>query len=772
MACFAWPGFVSAEEVNAPKREVERFLPGTAALTLDRPLDVVMVEGIERHCLQGLKTSRALREGRWKRDFSSVDAYGASVTENRERFRVLIGAVDARVTADPAGQHRFELITKLGRSSVLATTQRVTAHAVRWPVLAGVTAEGVLLVPRTVRAGVVAVPDADWTPEMFCGLDGDLPKSVQFAQRLAEAGCLVAIPMLLSRSDVFSGNPHLGQTNQPHREFLYRQAFEVGRHVIGYEVQKVLAAVDLIEQHGKRDHTLAKKLPIGVAGVGEGALLAMYAAALDSRIRSSLVCGYFQEREGVWKEPIYRNVWRLLTEFGDAELAGLIAPRRLVIQPSGATEVSGPPDARKGRRASAAPGRIVHPPLTSVHAEVERARAIYRNLGKAHELSLVVKDGSGVTMFASGLGIEDIGSDPMPPWKVEAVTDAAAREQRQLDEAQAHVQGLLRHSAKVREARWQPTPASVQEWEKKRIALRDRVHIELIGRLPRDRRAPKVRSRLLYENKDYTGYTVMLEGADGLISAGILLLPANLQPGERRPLVVCQHGLEGTPADTISREEKSFAYYKAFSEELVKRGFIVFAPQNPYRGGDRFRMLQRMANPLGRSIFSYIIAQHEQILDWLASLPFVDPTRIAFYGLSYGGKTAMRIPPLVNRYCLSICSGDFTDWPRTVASNEDRFSYLFTIEYEIPEWNLAHEAGYAELAMLMAPRPFMVEAGHRDGGQPTELVAAEFGKVRRFYDQLKIGPRAEIEFFDGPHTIHGQGTFRFLHRQLDWPSPR
>ncbi|MFO0878163.1 MAG: hypothetical protein U0840_12505 [Gemmataceae bacterium] len=680
----------------------------------------------------------------------------------------MIGAVDARITADHTGDHRFELVAKLGGSSILARSEQVTAHAVRWPVLPGVNAEGVLLVPGTVRAGVVAIPDADWTPEMFCGLVGDLPESARFARRLAEAGCLVAIPMLLSRGDAFSGHPVVGFTNQPHREFLYRQAFEIGRHVIGYEVQKVLAAVDLIEQHARR--TLPAAIPIGVAGVGEGGLLALYSAALEPRLRASLVCGYFQEREGVWREPIYRNVWRLLTEFGDAELAGLIAPRRLVIQALGAKEVSGPPGARKGRNASAAPGRIVHPPLASIRAEFERAAAIYSNLGKKQALALVVDSDSAIKQFASGLGIESHLPGKLAPWKAEAPVDPIAREKRQLDELQAHVQGLLRQSDRTRDARWQPPPATAAEWEKKRIELRDRVHGDLIGRLSWRPRDPRARSRLVYDNKNYLGYQVVLDVADDVMAGGILLIPTNLKPGEKRPLVVCQHGLEGTPADTISHETKPYASYKAFSEELVKRGFLVYAPQNPYRGGDRFRVLQRMANPLGRSLFSYIIAQHEQTLDWLSSLPFVDPKRLAFYGLSYGGKTAMRVPPLVDRYCLSICSGDFTDWPRTIASNEDRFSYLFTGEYEIPEWNLAHEASYAELAMLMAPRSFMVEAGHRDGGQPTELVAADFGKVRRFYDQLKIGPRAEIEFFDGPHTIHGQGTFRFLHQHLNWPN--
>ena len=131
----------------------------------------------------------------------------------------------------------------------------------------------------------------------------------------------------------------------------------------------------------------------------------------------------------------------------------------------------------------------------------------------------------------------------------------------------------------------------------------------------------------------------------------------------------------------------------------------------------------------------------------------------------------MRAPPFLDRYCLSICSGDFTDWPHTIANNSKPYSYVFTGEYEIPEWNLGHIASYAELAMLMSPRPFMVEAGLRDRGQPPELVASEFAKVRRHYDQLGISDRAELEFFDGPHTINGKGAFRFLHRHLNWPEP-
>ena len=279
---------------------------------------------------------------------------------------------------------------------------------------------------------------------------------------------------------------------------------------------------------------------------------------------------------------------------------------------------------------------------------------------------------------------------------------------------------------------------------------------------------PNPKSRLLFEKEKWRAYEVTLDVLPDVFAWGWLLVPKGLKPGERRPVVVCQHGLEGVPEDTVNPDPKGPAYhfYKGFATQLAEQGFITYAPHNPYRGQDKFRVLQRRANPLGLSLFSFILAQHDVTTQWLAGLPFVDPQRIAFYGLSYGGKTAMRLPALLDRYCLSICSGDFNEWIRKVVSPEYRGSYLFTGEYEMPEWNLANTANYAEMAMLIAPRPFMVERGHDDGVGLDEWVGYEYAKVRRGYVKLGVADRTEIEWFDGPHTIHGVGTFEFLHKHL------
>ena len=303
--------------------------------------------------------------------------------------------------------------------------------------------------------------------------------------------------------------------------------------------------------------------------------------------------------------------------------------------------------------------------------------------------------------------------------------------------------------------------------------MRKTIHEELIGRLPTPTMPMHPRTRRIINHQDYEGYEVVLDVYPDVIASGILLLPKDVEPSTKRPVVVCQHGLEGTPMDTIINDgSRAYQAYKAFSEQLVRQGYVVYAPQNPYRGQDAFRTLQRKSNPLGRSLFSYIIPQHLVTLRWLSTLPQVDRDRIGFYGLSYGGKTAVRVPPLLPPsesepgYALSICSADFNEWVSKNASTDAPFSYVWTPEYEIFEWNMGNLANYAELSMLMAPRPFMVERGHDDGVGIDEWVAWEFAKVRRHYAKLKLTHSTEIEFFDGPHTINGKGTFDFLNRHL------
>ncbi len=743
-------------------------LPGTAPLTLTGDIASNLVAGVDRFLIRKLDESVTHRAALWNRDLSSPQAHAASVQTNRQRLAHILGVRDPRPP-----KPRLEWVSTPDTPARIGTNVAFEAHEVRWTAFGDVHGEGLLLSPlgRTPIAQVVAVPDATQTPEQLAGLADGIPPEAQFARRLAEAGCRVLVPTIIDRNH----GPHKGRARLTAREFVYRSAFELGRHILGYEVQKILAGVDWFAAQPAPSGAI----PIGVFGWGEGGQLALHAAALDTRIASVGVSGYIDDRRQIWREPIDRNVFGLLEQFGDAEILSLIAPRAVVVEACRAPEiiVTGV--------GGGAPGRLTTPALETVRREVQRAEDLLKGLNPAPPITLVASgpDGTGpfgtepaLGRFLAGLGITPpptlppVGSAPRPD---RPLPDPAARQARQLHELDRHNQQLLVESPLVRQEFMKHLDTSSPERFAATVEpYRAHFHNEVIGRFPDPLLPPQPRTRKAYDKPGWTGHEVVLDVFPDVIAYGILLVPKGIEAGERRPVVVCQHGLEGRPQDIITGDHEA---YHDFAAKLAERGFVTFSPQNLYIFTDRFRSLQRKSYPLGKTLFSTIVPQHQQIVDWLETLPFVDPRRIAFYGLSYGGKSAMRIPPLVPEYVLSICSADFNDWVAKNAATSGtigRYSYVWTGEYEIFEWDLGSTFNYAEMAALIAPRPFMVERGHFDGVAPDETVAYEFAKVRFLYAaRLGIGDRCEMETFVGPHTIHGQGTFEFLHKHLAWPRP-
>ena len=735
-----------------------------------------MVDGVDRFLLREIEHSVERRAKHWQRDLTSPEAYDASVKKNRDRLSHLIGLRDKRLAIDS-----LELVSSTSSPSKVAENAAYSVQAVRWSVFDGLAGEGLLLQPSAKPlAHVIVLPDADQTPEMLCGLQPGVAKSSQVARRLAEAGCQVVVPMLIDRTYA----PRNSRSKMTNREYIYRSAYELGRHLIGYEVQKSLALVDWIEKANGPEAVIA------VVGYGEGGILAMYAAAVDPRLDVTLVSGCFAPREQLWQEPIDRNVFGFLEQFGGAELATLTVPRKLLIQASQWPVVELPSE-------GGAPATLTTPAEGTVKQEYDRALQLLSNESGSSELA------KSLQFFASPAEAQQLFSEAalqqfalwmrvvqadgkLPDSEALVATqqvDTAPRHARQLSQMDHYTQRLLAVSDQERrqfininlpqhdekDGSNRVDNSSLDAYGKSIERYRDYFREEVIGRFDQPLLAANPRIRKTHDAATWTGYEVMLDVFPDVFAYGILCVPKGLTAEEKRPVVVCQHGLEGRPQDIVSGDHPA---YHDFASKLCERGFITFAPQNLYIGHDRFRTLQRKSYLLKKTLFSIIVPQHQQIVNWLGQLPFVDASRIGFYGLSYGGKSAMRIPPLVPQYCLSICSADFNDWVWKNASTQSNYSYVWTNEYEIFEFDLGTKFNYAEMAALIAPRPFMVERGHFDGVGPDDRVASEFAKVRHLYNaRLGIGERCEIEFFAGPHTIHGVGTFDFLHKHLNWPKP-
>ncbi|MHB8902738.1 MAG: alpha/beta hydrolase family protein, partial [Thermoguttaceae bacterium] len=596
-------------------------LDGTAPLTLTGDIASQLVDGVDRFLLRETEASLGARQRHWQRDTTSAAAYATSIEPNRQRLAQIVGLRDQPVSfAAP------ELVATTERSALVGRGKGYAIYEIRWPAFGDVTGEGLLLKPGGEPvACVVAIPDAGVSPEALAGLTDGVAADSQYARRLAESGCLVAVPLLIDRQLEKRRAVEL-----PNREYIYRSAYELGRHILGYELEKVLALMRWFGRDGA-----GSGRPVGLVGWGDGGQLALYGGALDEGVDAVLCSGYFDSRQSLWQEPMDRNVFGLLDQFGDAEIASLIAPRRLIVEAAKGPEVVVPPGL------GCAPGRITTPQPQAVREETARANRLLGPLGAKQPIELVENPTGAAGCEAAlaaflealspGLQLVQPGSAPEC---LEEPIDQSARHLRQLAQLDRHNQQVLEESPYVRaEFMKKLDVSSLDAFRRSVEHYRNLFRDEAIGRFDLPLLPAKPRSRKAYDTEKWVGYEVVLDVWPEVIAYGILLVPKDLRPGERRPVVVCQHGLEGRPEKVVYR---NLPAYNGFGARLADEGFVVFAPQNLYVFGDRFRSLQRKANPLGKTLFSIIVPQHQQITDWLKTLPFVDGTRIGFYGLSYG----------------------------------------------------------------------------------------------------------------------------------------
>ena len=231
-------------------------------------------------------------------------------------FRRYLGAIDQRLAVTA-----LELITTTGASATVAETERYSIQTVRWPVFEGVFfGEGLLLQPKSGGAvALVAVPDADQTPEMLVGLAPGCRRT-QFARRLAEG-----LPGACSGADRSAGRL-VGQRGLDGLPISRIASGFIGRLSYGPACDRLRSPKSV----GRRGLAYCRSIQFtqrdtpqsddGVVGFGEGGLIAFYSAALDARIapRWSAVISAATCLGGT---DLSQRLG-LLHEFGDAEMAG------------------------------------------------------------------------------------------------------------------------------------------------------------------------------------------------------------------------------------------------------------------------------------------------------------------------------------------------------------------------------------------------------------------------------------------------------------------
>ncbi|MCA9020467.1 MAG: dienelactone hydrolase family protein, partial [Planctomycetaceae bacterium] len=544
----------------------------------------------------------------WNRDLSSPGAYAKSIAGKQTELSNMLGMTDPLV----AGR-----ISYIGDAASQPSSE-FTLYEVSWPTLDDMQGTGLLLIPEgAIRGDIVAIPEADQIPEdlVYAKNPADA-----YARQLVRSGFRVLIPTLINRET--------NQWKMSNREWAHRPSFELGRTLAGYETQKVLAGVSILKQTSQDE-----KRPLGVIGWGEGGRLALYAAALDPRIDAAAVCGYFSSRQFLWEEPADRNVFGLLKVFGDAEIASLVAPRTLIIESGKYPEFGfrttawGELEVKQDGYAplKGKPGRLLVPDKDEVKTEVARAREFTAAL-KPQAPTLTLVDSQvpvsqeTLTAFVKSLAPDAKLAEPYQTPELKSREQANKRHDEQLAEILRHNQRLLQLAYETRiEFMKDLKTDSLENFEKSVEPYRKIFRDEVIGSFDLALLPDNARSRKYQVGPKTISYEVEMDVFPEVTAYGILTLPKDmkLDGSEQRPVVVCQHGLEGRPQHTVG--EEGYRAYKSFATHLAERGFITFAPQNAYVLLDRFRTLQFKSQSIGRSVFSIAVPKHQQITNWLST---------------------------------------------------------------------------------------------------------------------------------------------------------
>jgi dienelactone hydrolase len=341
---------------------------------------------------------------------------------------------------------------------------------------------------------------------------------------------------------------------------------------------------------------------------------------------------------------------------------------------------------------------------------------------------------------------------------------------------------LVHEADRERERYWSKLDISSVAAYQKTIEAYRRAWSEFLS-VPDTRSVPlKAKRELVKQFETYTAHRVWIDTLPGVQAYGILLVPK--KNVGKRAAVIALHGHRGTPEIVTGMYDPEYlknSAYREFGRTLVERGYIVWAPyifstyseeDKPAEGpGAMGRdILQKKALITGRTIMGLEAAKLKRGIDFLGSLPEVDPERIGMYGLSKGGHYTLYTAALDTRIKAAVVSGWFNQRTRKLLAEKDGPGMFFITHIHRSEYylkDLLNRFGDAELGWLIAPRPLLIENGTEDRAVLVKDAREEFGRVESVYRKLGLADRAKFAAFDGPHRIDGAEAFPFLDRWLE-----
>jgi hypothetical protein len=136
-------------------------------------------------------------------------------------------------------------------------------------------------------------------------------------------------------------------------------------------------------------------------------------------------------------------------------------------------------------------------------------------------------------------------------------------------------------------------------------------------------------------------------------------------------------------------------------------------------------------------------------VDYLASRPEVDRTRLACVGLSMGGYRSFLLASLDPRIRAAVDVGWMTSYASQIQSHiRNTMGLTFVIPGMYRYFDLP------DLAGLIAPRAVMVQMGSRDGLFPVSGIESAFTKIRQCYEKAGAANQQNCKLYPVPHQFN------------------
>jgi dienelactone hydrolase len=292
-----------------------------------------------------------------------------------------------------------------------------------------------------------------------------------------------------------------------------------------------------------------------------------------------------------------------------------------------------------------------------------------------------------------------------------------------------------------------PEYKTLAQWEARKKQLREQI-LFTAGLDPMPERPP-VRSEIFgrIENKDYSIEKVLIETREGYWLGGNLYRP--LGRTGKFPGIVSPHGhwnygrLENTPTGSLPTR----------GINLARQGYVVLlydmvgyndTLQTPHAFGNKTEQLWNWG-PLGLQLWNSIRA-----VDFLMTLPDVDPERIGATGASGGGTQTFLLAAVDERVKYAVPVNMISGIMQGGSPCEN------TPGLRVGAFNV-------EFGALMAPRPMLMVSATGDWTKNT--LEEEYPAIKGIYELYDRASLVEAVRIDAPHNYNKdsrEAMYRFF----------